>query len=78
MYITLNSATENNDANFTNYLNEPMVIEPNSFICLNGAGFQTHDNSYDLGQIETFQFRISFQFTGVTTLYTFPVVTSIF
>ena len=72
MYITLNSATESNDANFTNYLNEPLIIEPNSYICLNGAGFQTHDNSYDLGRIESFQFRLSFQYVGVTTLFTFP------
>ena len=72
MYITLNSATESNDANFTNFLNEPIVIQPNSYICLNGAGFQTHDTSYDLGIIESFQFRLSYQYVGVTTLFTFP------
>jgi hypothetical protein len=72
MYITLNSATEANDANFTNFISDTITIEPNSFICLNGAGFQTHDNSYDLGQIDTFEFRVAFQYTGVTQVYTFP------
>tara|TARA_R110002051_G_scaffold313154_1_gene388951 strand:- start:518 stop:3346 length:2829 start_codon:yes stop_codon:yes gene_type:complete len=72
MYITLNSATEANDANFSNFFSDTLTIQPQSYICLNGAGFQTHDTSYDLGQIATFQFRLSYQYVGVTTLYTFP------
>mgnify|MGYP003650455971 CR=1 FL=1 len=66
MYITLNSATESNDANFVNSWSDTMMIKANSYICLIGAGFQTHTTGFDLGRVEAFEFRNGYGFTGFT------------
>ena len=72
MYITLNSATELSDSNFVNSFSEAIVIKPNSYICLSGAGFQTEDTGLNLGYIESFQFRIGFTYNAISKPFTVP------
>ena len=72
MYITLNSAGELSDSNFVNSFSEALVIKPNSYICLTGAGFQSRDTSYNLGYIDTFSFIIQYTYNATSTPFSFP------
>tara|TARA_R110002020_G_scaffold7688_2_gene32050 strand:- start:6506 stop:9196 length:2691 start_codon:yes stop_codon:yes gene_type:complete len=72
MYITLNSSNELSDSNFVNSFSEALVIKPNSYICLVGAGFSTRDTDYNLGPIDAFEFIVQYTYNGTSKVLTFP------
>ena len=60
MYITLNSENEPNNANFKNYFQDTITIQPNSYICLSSLGLAKDDSDISLGQVNSFAFRIAY------------------
>tara|TARA_R110000824_G_scaffold401680_1_gene613569 strand:- start:624 stop:3578 length:2955 start_codon:yes stop_codon:yes gene_type:complete len=60
MYITLNSENEPSNADFKNYFNDTLTIQPNSYICLSSLGLSKDDTDISLGYVETFNYRIAF------------------
>ena len=72
MYITLNSENEPNNANFKNYFQDTLTIQPNSYICLSSLGLAKDDTDINLGQIQTFNFRIAYGSFDFSRNYTVP------
>jgi len=60
MYVTLNSENQPDNADFTNYFNDTMTIQPNSYICLSSLGLSKEDTDFDLGSVTAFNLRIAY------------------
>ena len=75
MYITLNSENEPSNAKFKNYFQDTLTIQPNSYICLSSLGLAKDDTDINLGQINSFNFRIAYGSFDFSRNYTVPAGT---